>query len=568
MKRFKSLISKDKSRRAPNNPGYDVLPSDLSTVRAPTDLPKAEHEVSEVRPEREHRPVDRPRWDKPSSLPRKEDNLPSAINISPRQVGSGNYIRADINASSEPTVLPPLPTQNSHDSRELCPPFSSLGSHDSAGNARIPDEDLLEPGSDVETKPGLENFLSHFATVPQSVTQEQKRRRRRESHNMVERRRRDNINESIRTLAFLAPGGTDRDRPKQAILEKAVSWTRDLMWALHLKTQRESKLKDGIRELGGTPFMLDAFDSLDNIEESIIEKEVQIALDTNNITSFSSAGQAPRHKRRASEPLKEHSIYHRKPHEHLQPRRLHKVTSRGSIISVVASVHSVTSLTYRSPTGGIETETREENFNFSYHPNQSKQDQSRQDSNESKWAEDLYTASVSRKDTPMLEPASRTFDTDDYFKMVAWGDSPAPQTGNDPQILGKTNEKDIKSTEENSTREGDLVAQDASKVDDRDPLSRSAAAINFEGADKDHDASSFARHFSQGASDLKAEGFAIDDTEFNDLLKESNAGIDQDNARNGGRDANGVLHANYSAVHLENGLVRLRWTCVGNVPIL
>ena len=47
MKRFKSLIGKDKSRRAaPINPGYDVSPSDISTFRGPTELPKVEHEIS------------------------------------------------------------------------------------------------------------------------------------------------------------------------------------------------------------------------------------------------------------------------------------------------------------------------------------------------------------------------------------------------------------------------------------------------------------------------------------------------------------------------------------------
>ena len=563
MKRFKSLISKDKSRRA-NNPGYDVLPSDLSTFRAPTELPKVEQEVYRERTESEYRSVHhRPRWDRTSSLLRKEDYAPSVFDLPPTQEELETYMKNDVNAPSEPIVIPPLPTQNSQDSRDLYPPYSSFGSHGSAGNARIPDEDLLEPASDPETKPGLENFLSHPATIARSVT---RRRQRRESHNMVERRRRDDINESIRTLAFLAPGGTDRDRPKQAILEKAVSWTRDLMWALHLKTQRESALRDGIRELGGTPFMLDTYDSLDNIEELVIEKEVQLALDTNNITSFSSADQAPRHRRRASEPLKEHSIYHRKTHEHLQPRRLHKVTSRGSIISYVASVHSVTSLTYRSPTGAIETDTREENSNFSYYPNQLKQDQSRRDSHESKYAQDYLTASISGKESPIREPTLSPLGTNDGLSTFTGGISPAPQTRNDPRIFGKMNEKDIKSTEENSTRKGDLV--DASKVDNRSPLSRLVAIVNSEGADNDHDARSLARHSDQGASDSKAEGFAVDDTELNGLLKDSNAEIDQDNARHGGRDASGVQYENYSAVYLENGLIRLRWTCVGNVPIL
>ncbi|KAI0594991.1 helix-loop-helix DNA-binding domain-containing protein [Biscogniauxia sp. FL1348] len=134
-----------------------------------------------------------------------------------------------------------------------------------------------------------------------------KKKRRRESHNLVERRRRDNINERIQDLSRLVPthrledekirkliqNGTplspsltgishpaqatsglagpgakratgagnittglpleekDKGPNKGDILNGAVSWTRDLMWMLHLKLQQQEELINLIAELGG-----------------------------------------------------------------------------------------------------------------------------------------------------------------------------------------------------------------------------------------------------------------------------------------------------------------------------
>ena len=552
MKRLKSLIKKDKSLRATNDPGYDVVPSDLSTFRGPTELPKVERRISE-----EPSP-----WD-PFSLPSKEDNLPSLFDIRPRQGEAEPYMKASFNVSSESILITQLPARNHQYSSELYPDFTFAGSHDSARNSRIPDEDLLGPASDVDTNSGSPQLAPQNAPVAQSLTQEQKRRRRRESHNLVERRRRDNINESIRTLAFLAPGSADRDRPKQAILEKAVSWTRDLMWALHLKTQREATLKDIIKNLSGSPFMVDTADSLDNVEESIVEKEVQIALETNNITSFSSAEQAPHHQRRASEPLKEHSIYHKKPHDHPPPRRLHRVTSRGSIISYVASVHSVTSLTYRSPAGVIETETHEEKSNLSYYPTQLKQHQSRRDSNDSKYTKDLLTPNIPAKESPVLKRIMMPLATKEGMKASAECSAPAPENGVDPETPVKISENFSEISKVSTTR--DLVAQDASKIEGGESFSDSAAAVSPEGADNvDQDAMSLARRADQGTSNMKVETYAVDFPESNGSLKKSKVENGQDDARRGSQDANDVQHENYSAVYLDNGLVRLRWTCVSN----
>lgn len=151
---------------------------------------------------------------------------------------------------------------------------------------------------------------------PALQSQEMKRRRRRESHNLVERRRRDNINERIQELSHLVPlhrledekirkalqnngplsptlaglsappndmsppratsglagpgarratAGNittgipieekDKGPNKGDILNGAVSWTRDLMWMLHLKLQQQEDLANLVTELGGTfPF--------------------------------------------------------------------------------------------------------------------------------------------------------------------------------------------------------------------------------------------------------------------------------------------------------------------------
>ena len=573
MKRLKSLIRKDKSLRATNDPGYDVVPSDLSTFRRPTEWPKVERRISEEpspwdpfteSPKVERRISEEPSpWD-PFSPPRKEDNLPGVFDIRPTQGETEPYMKAYFNVSSESFLITRLPARNTQYSSELNPDFTFAGSHDSARNSRIPDEDLLGPASDVDTNSGSPHLAPENAPVAQSLTQEQKRRRRRESHNLVERRRRDNINESIRTLAFLAPGDTDRDRPKQAILEKAVSWTRDLMWALHLKSQRESTLKDVIKSLGGSPFIVDTAESLDNVEESIVEKEVQIALETNNITSFSSADQAPRHRRRASEPLKEHSIYHKKPHDYPPARRLHKVTSRGSIISYVASVHSVTSLTYRSPAGVIETETYEDKSNLSYYPNQLMQHQARQDSNDSKYTQAFLTPNVPAKESPMLKRFMIPFATKEGMKASAECSTPAPENGVDLQTPIKISENFSELNKEVSTT-AEIVAQDASKIEGGESFSESAAAVSLEDADNvDQDATSLARRPDQGTSNMMAETFAVDVSESNDSLKKSNLEISQDDTRHGSQDASDVQHENYSAVYLDNGLVRLRWTCVSN----
>lgn len=170
--------------------------------------------------------------------------------------------------------------------------------------------------SDILKGASMPTKLNQTSSAPGLQTQEAKRRRRRESHNLVERRRRDNINERIQELSHLVPLHRLEDEkvrkalqnnsplsptlaglshppsgmsPPQAtsglagpgarratagnittgipieekdkgpnkgdILNGAVSWTRDLMWMLHLKLQQQEDLANMITELGGTfPF--------------------------------------------------------------------------------------------------------------------------------------------------------------------------------------------------------------------------------------------------------------------------------------------------------------------------
>ena len=182
--------------------------------------------------------------------------------------------------------------------------------------------------------PSKVDVNSHVA--PAYQTQEAKRRRRRESHNMVERRRRDNINERIQELSHLVPqhrledekvrkhlanngpispslaatnmsppqatsllaaGGRratgagsitmgipieekDKGPNKGDILNGSVGWTRDLMWALHSKFEREERLKEIIEKLGGTwPYQ-------EAESEKRMRTELMDAMEKNDASTF------------------------------------------------------------------------------------------------------------------------------------------------------------------------------------------------------------------------------------------------------------------------------------------
>ncbi|KAI9696604.1 MAG: hypothetical protein M1836_005623 [Candelina mexicana] len=198
----------------------------------------------------------------------------------------------------------------------------------------------------------------HGGPVPAFQTQEAKRRRRRESHNMVERRRRDNINERIQELSHLVPyhrledekvrkhlvnnsplsptagshgisppqatsllaGGSgkraagnittgipmeekDKAPNKGDILNGAVGWTRDLMWALHVKLLQENELAELITSLGGT------FPFEQTEDEKRMRTEILDAIAKNDPESFSysrgpgSGLRVPKHTNVAGESL-------------------------------------------------------------------------------------------------------------------------------------------------------------------------------------------------------------------------------------------------------------------------
>lgn len=192
--------------------------------------------------------------------------------------------------------------------------------------------DILKTGS----MPAKLNGVGAAASTPALQTQEMKRRRRRESHNLVERRRRDNINERIQELSHLVPmhrledekvrkalqnnsplspvlGSTSMSPPqatsglagpgarratagtitqgipveekdkgpnKGDILNGSVSWTRDLMWMLHVKIQQQEELANYVAELGGV------FPFEPTEDERRMQTELMDAMHKNGVSNF------------------------------------------------------------------------------------------------------------------------------------------------------------------------------------------------------------------------------------------------------------------------------------------
>lgn len=214
-------------------------------------------------------------------------------------------------------------------------PGGSIASYNSGFSSPIQhgmvqiNEVMMKGGTSMPAKLGV---------APNAVSsQEMKRKRRRESHNLVERRRRDNINERIQDLSRLVPShrledekirkmiqnGTplsptlgvssanqatsglagpgarraagsagnittglpmeekDKGPNKGDILNGAVSWTRDLMWMLHLKLQQQEELMNCIADLGGQfPFEL-------TDDEKRMQTELMDAMTKNETIPFS-----------------------------------------------------------------------------------------------------------------------------------------------------------------------------------------------------------------------------------------------------------------------------------------
>ncbi|OTB03059.1 hypothetical protein M426DRAFT_46162, partial [Hypoxylon sp. CI-4A] len=205
--------------------------------------------------------------------------------------------------------------------------------------------------ADVLLKGGT-SMPAKLNTPPNAVSsQEMKRKRRRESHNLVERRRRDNINERIQDLSKLVPphrledekirkliqNGTplspsltgishpvqatsglagpgakratgvgnittglpleekDKGPNKGDILNGAVSWTRDLMWMLHLKLQQQEELMNTIVELGGS-VPLEPTDDEKRMQTELMEAMAKNGPHTFSYSRFHGSGlRVPQH---------------------------------------------------------------------------------------------------------------------------------------------------------------------------------------------------------------------------------------------------------------------------------
>jgi hypothetical protein len=217
-------------------------------------------------------------------------------------------------------------------------PISSPGHHPSH---HLGISEILKSGkhASLPTKVDTVHHPHHSVSAQAALeSQEAKRRRRRASHNLVERRRRDNINERIQDLSHLVPhhrleddkirkqlmnnsalspsvGGTglsptnaatsllagsggrratggnitmglpieekEKGPNKGDILNGAVAWTRDLMWALHRKIEQEDQLAELISSLGGSwPFE-------QTEEDRRMRTELLDAMEKNDPTSFS-----------------------------------------------------------------------------------------------------------------------------------------------------------------------------------------------------------------------------------------------------------------------------------------
>lgn len=234
-----------------------------------------------------------------------------------------------------------IQTSGSHDKASGQWMNNSSGSIPASYNSGFssPMQQGMLPINEVMMKGGTSMPAKLGVNTGAISSQEMKRKRRRESHNLVERRRRDNINERIQDLSKLVPthrleddkirkliqngtplspsitgisspsqatsglagpgarraAGTnpgnittglpleDKDKGpnKGDILNGAVSWTRDLMWMLHLKLQQQEELMNTIAELGGTfPFEFTE-------DERRMQSELMDAITKNDTGTFS-----------------------------------------------------------------------------------------------------------------------------------------------------------------------------------------------------------------------------------------------------------------------------------------
>ena len=264
-------------------------------------------------------------------------------------------------------ILPSPPQSGSPDLQQSSP--LDLGDYWRAHAEPLEERSLMLQRAKKPRHTRSVSFGGLRQTIVETSQVKGRRRPHLETRNAMVRHYRDQLNEAFQELSTLTPSNRKSGTSKLDILQAAVGWTRDISWALQLKLERQSKLTEFIRQLGGLNSVPDPPESA---RELAIDLDIQDFYEKDAASDPGIADEPQRHWRRASEPLQGSKYYNddRKSTKLRPERHVRKISSHGSIISVVASVHSVTSVTYRSPIGKIETENYHENTNISYFPDQ------------------------------------------------------------------------------------------------------------------------------------------------------------------------------------------------------
>ena len=296
---------------------------------------------------------------------------------------TGLSINSDSNFGSQPIRTGGAHHEKSHSAQWGQTP-NSLSSFPGSYPSPLQTGHVHSAPMDLLIKAGTSMPAKLGQTAAPVSSQEAKRKRRRESHNLVERRRRDNINERIQDLSKLVPahrledekirkaiqngtplsptlagipsptqatstlagpgarraaGGTagnittglpieDKDKGpnKGDILNGAVSWTRDLMWLLHLKISQQEELINALIERGGTvPFEITEDEQRMQTEllgAMARDEEQGGAGNPRQFCYTRTAGsglRVPHHTDYKGEPLNGHSNGHRSDHISISP---------------------------------------------------------------------------------------------------------------------------------------------------------------------------------------------------------------------------------------------------------
>lgn len=448
-------------------------------------------------------------------------------------------------------------------------------------NSTRPEEPTRPDGIDPFSVPPLSQInhdVSRTFSLPSSIQQqdlesnqphtslETKRRRRRESHNLVERRRRDNVNELIQQLSRLVPlhrfkdynaklsrGGStgesvEHGPNKGDILKETVNWTRDLMCALYGKIQQQYEAKEYIDSLGGSwPFV-------SNEDERRLQNEVIDAFDANgNILISPRPWDSEINAKRPERTEPRGSVINAKGANVGEPV-LRTKTSHGSLISFSGSVHSFTSLTYRSASGEIKTERTETVSNLEL--SRGKIDSVPGD----KLGAEKGEVGVPRRHSmlPFFMPRTQTFVTSPTNEEL---DS-APSLGQDEDGARKPDKQPSKLRPESHTshhsldgsRQDGLLPGESQTLNEADPL---AAHLHHLAKRADLDDLSVQNQTQPPVAARMDEGAGL--RPFR-LDEDSPLGLRSSIASSNSHQD--LVESDPRVTYLENKLVRLRWKCV------